>query len=167
MAPAITDVKRLRLFRTAGLKVSLFATAEEYLAHPDRAEVACLLIAVRLSGMGGLELLEKGQTETPKPCLVITAHEDERARNGALAEGAVGFFRKPVDIRPYKNVIDYELLPYHRYGESKYRFLGRVYEMEDFNPPASETVQRLRALIDEAFGHSSKTAKAEPGEGTT
>ena len=27
-------------------------------------------------------------------------------------------------IRPYSNVIDYELLPYHRFGESKYGFLG-------------------------------------------
>ena len=89
----------LRLFRTAGLKVSLFATAEEYLAHPDRAEVDCLVIDVRLPGMGGLELLEKVQTESPRPCLVITAHEDERACNRALAAGAVGFFRKPVDNR--------------------------------------------------------------------
>ena len=28
-------------------------------------------------------------------------------------------------IKPYKNVVDYELLPYHRYGESKYSFVGR------------------------------------------
>jgi pyruvate formate lyase activating enzyme len=32
-------------------------------------------------------------------------------------------------IRPHQNVIDYELLPYHRFGESKYNFLGRVYEL--------------------------------------
>ena len=36
-------------------------------------------------------------------------------------------------IKPYKNVVDYELLPYHRFGESKYEFLGRVYEMMDFH----------------------------------
>ncbi len=57
-------------------------------------------------------------------------------------------------IRPHKNVIDYELLPYMRFGESKYGFLGRVYEMKDFEPPAPETLARLRALIDEAFGRS-------------
>ena len=55
-------------------------------------------------------------------------------------------------IKPYKNVVDYELLPYMRFGESKYGFLGRVYEMQDFNPPASETLNRLRAIIDQAFG---------------
>lgn len=57
-------------------------------------------------------------------------------------------------IRPYKNVIDYELLPYFRYGESKYGFLGRIYEMKDFEPPTSESLARLRAIIDEAFGNT-------------
>jgi pyruvate formate lyase activating enzyme len=57
-------------------------------------------------------------------------------------------------IRPHKNVVNYELLPYHRFGENKYTFLGRVYELADFNPPAEETVARLRAIIDEAFGRS-------------
>jgi pyruvate formate lyase activating enzyme len=55
-------------------------------------------------------------------------------------------------IKPYKNVIDYELLPYMRFGESKYGFLGQVYEMQDFDPPTSETIRRLRVIIDEAFG---------------
>ena len=58
-------------------------------------------------------------------------------------------------IKPYKNVVDYELLPYMRFGESKYGFLGKVYEMQDFNPPSAETLTRLRAIIDEAFGRSS------------
>jgi pyruvate formate lyase activating enzyme len=59
-------------------------------------------------------------------------------------------------IKPYKNVVDYELLPYMRFGESKYGFLGKVYEMQDFNPPTPETLTRLRAIIDEAFGRDSK-----------
>jgi FixJ family two-component response regulator len=87
----------LRLFRTAGFDVSLFATAEEYLAYPDQAAVDCLVIDVRLPGMGGLELLEQLQRENPRPALVITAHDDEKARTRALAAGAVGFFRKPCD----------------------------------------------------------------------
>lgn len=57
-------------------------------------------------------------------------------------------------IRPYENVIDYELLPYHRFGESKYQFLGRVYELKDFPSVPEETMTRLRAIIDEAFGRS-------------
>jgi pyruvate-formate lyase-activating enzyme len=35
-------------------------------------------------------------------------------------------------IRSRKNVIVDELLPYHRFGESKYGFLSMVYGMRDF-----------------------------------
>jgi pyruvate formate lyase activating enzyme len=55
-------------------------------------------------------------------------------------------------IRPYKNVVDYQLLSYHRYGESKYTFLGRVYALRDFPSLPAETLHRLQAIIDEAFG---------------
>jgi glycyl-radical enzyme activating protein len=57
-------------------------------------------------------------------------------------------------IRPYKNVIDYQLLPYHRYGESKYGFLGQVYALKDFPSLPTETLRRFQAIIDEAFGRS-------------
>jgi glycyl-radical enzyme activating protein len=64
-------------------------------------------------------------------------------------------------IRPYKNVIDYELLPYHRFGESKYGFLGRVYKLHDFQSPTPESLRRLQAIIGEAFGRSSRTSEGE------
>jgi pyruvate formate lyase activating enzyme len=60
-------------------------------------------------------------------------------------------------IRPHQNVVDYELLPYHRFGEGKYSFLGRKYEMEDFKSPSKETVAHLQSIIDEAFGRSGQT----------
>jgi pyruvate formate lyase activating enzyme len=59
-------------------------------------------------------------------------------------------------IRPHKNVIEYELLPYHRFGTGKYEFLGKIYELSDFTTPSDESVQRLQAIIDEAFGRSKK-----------
>jgi pyruvate formate lyase activating enzyme len=62
-------------------------------------------------------------------------------------------------IRQYPNVIDYELLPYHRYGESKYEFLGRIYELKDFNSPTASSLQRLQAIIDGAFGRTEGMAQ--------
>lgn len=58
-------------------------------------------------------------------------------------------------IRPHKNVIDYELLPYHRFGLGKYEHLGKVYELDDYKTPSDELVRHLQAIIDEAFGRSS------------
>jgi len=39
------------------------------------------------------------------------------------------------------------ILPFHRLGESKYRQLGRVYELVDQTPPPEEHMQRLQQLI--------------------
>ncbi len=60
-------------------------------------------------------------------------------------------------IRPHKNVIDYELLPYHRFGLGKYEYLGKVYELDDYKTPSDELVRRFQAMIDEAFGRTVDT----------
>jgi pyruvate formate lyase activating enzyme len=57
-------------------------------------------------------------------------------------------------IRPHKNVIDYELLPYHRFGLGKYESLGVTYQLDDYKSPSDELVKYLQAIIDEAFGRS-------------
>ena len=64
-------------------------------------------------------------------------------------------------IRPHKNVIDYELLPYMRFGIGKYEHLGRVYELRDFKEPSTESLERLRAMIDEAFGRAGQEDSQE------
>jgi FixJ family two-component response regulator len=88
-----------RLFKTAGLEATLFGSAEEYLACPERADAGCLVVDVRLPGIGGLDLLEQVRREHARASVVITAHPDECVRNRALAAGAIGFFAKPFDNR--------------------------------------------------------------------
>ena len=71
-----------------------------------------------------------------------------------------GHIRAVLDfIKPYKNVIDYELLPYHRFGLGKYQYLGKVYELQDYQSPSPELLEHLRGIIDEAFGRKAE-AKA-------
>ena len=67
----------------------------------------------------------------------------------------------PAFIRPHKNVIDYELLPYHRFGLGKCELLGVAYELEDYKTPSDEVVKRLQAIIDEAFGRSEQKTRRE------
>lgn len=96
-----------RLFRRAGFEVSLFATGEQYLADPRRAELECLVIDVRLPGIGGLELLEQVRTESKvrTAAIVITAYDDGTARSRAAAAGASGFFLKPFDNRELQTAV--------------------------------------------------------------
>jgi pyruvate formate lyase activating enzyme len=59
-------------------------------------------------------------------------------------------------ILPHENVISYELLPYHRLGETKYGFLGRIYGLKDFMPPAAKTMEKLQGLVNHAFEQRDK-----------
>ncbi len=54
-------------------------------------------------------------------------------------------------IGPYKNVKNYELLPYHKLGLGKYQQIGRKYEVEEINKPDDELVTRLREIISDFF----------------
>lgn len=65
-------------------------------------------------------------------------------------------------IRPFPNVVGYELVPYRRFGDPKYGFLGRVYGLADFSPPALELVHRLQRPIDEALGHVARVGARAP-----
>jgi hypothetical protein len=38
--------------------------------------------------------------------------------------------------------------------------LGRIYELQDFEPPTDESMERLQAIIDEAFGRSGQEVQA-------
>ena len=55
-------------------------------------------------------------------------------------------------IRPYRNVTGMELLPFHDFGAGKYALTGRRFELEGGGAPDGETLTRLRALVQEAFG---------------
>ncbi|MEM1674055.1 MAG: glycyl-radical enzyme activating protein [Thermofilaceae archaeon] len=45
-------------------------------------------------------------------------------------------------------VEDVEVLPYHRLGISKYRMLGRKYELEGIMPPTSERLQAVKRIFE-------------------
>jgi FixJ family two-component response regulator len=86
-----------RLIRSAGLEVSVFASAEEFLnaVHPGNAD--CLILDVRLPGMSGIELLHYLRTHRSRiPVIFITAHgSDDGARSAAASDWTVAYLIKP------------------------------------------------------------------------
>jgi FixJ family two-component response regulator len=86
-----------RLIRSAGVEVSVFASAEEFLnaAHPRNAD--CLILDVRLPGMSGIELLDYLKTRRSGiPVIFITAHgSDDGARSAASSDWTVAYLIKP------------------------------------------------------------------------
>lgn len=86
-----------RLIRSAGMKVRVFASAEEFLnsAHPRKAD--CLILDVQLPGMSGTELLRHLNILKYKvPVIFITAHgSEEQVRSEAASDWTVAYLTKP------------------------------------------------------------------------
>lgn len=84
------------LIRSVGLKVTVFASAEEFLNSDHLADTDCLILDVRMPGMNGLELQRHlAANHYAIPVIFITAHGDEEARVRALNGGAVEYLLKP------------------------------------------------------------------------
>ncbi len=85
-----------RLLKSAGLTVTSFGSAEDFLNSAQLSEVRCLIADIRMPGMSGLELQAKLKAEHSSiPIIFITAHDDGKNRMQAMCEGAVEFLRKP------------------------------------------------------------------------
>ena len=95
------------LIRSVGFKIMTFASAEEFLSWPRRADTDCLILDVRMPGMNGLELQRRLVCDrTPIPVIFITAHGDEETRAQALTVGAVEYLLKPFSEEALLKAID-------------------------------------------------------------
>jgi FixJ family two-component response regulator len=84
------------LFRSVGLRVELFSSAQVFLKHQRPNGPACLVLDVRLPGLSGLELQrELGTHGNAIPIVFITGHGDIPMGVRAMKQGAVEFLTKP------------------------------------------------------------------------
>lgn len=84
------------LFRSVGIKVTVFGSTEDYIKSPKQDAASCLILDVRLPGMSGLEF----QTELNKqgvhtPIVFLTGYADVPMGVQAVKAGAVEFLCKP------------------------------------------------------------------------
>jgi len=87
-----------RLAISAGLAATAFGTGTEFLASPRKARPACLVLALRLPDMHGLEVQRKlARTDPDVPVIVVTAYGDDFTLREAFLGGAVAFLNKPFD----------------------------------------------------------------------
>jgi len=86
------------LIRFAGWQPEIFASAEEFLAHPRTVTPSCLVLDVSLPDLNGLELQKLIASErTDMPIIFITGHGDVPMSVQAMKAGAVEFLTKPFD----------------------------------------------------------------------
>ncbi|MBI5129341.1 MAG: response regulator [Rhodopseudomonas palustris] len=85
-------------FRSVGLQVVGFGTAENCLSSATIDNAACLITDLHMPGMNGLGLhRELRRRGVQVPVIVMTAYSTPEARAEARHLGAAGFVEKPVD----------------------------------------------------------------------
>jgi len=84
------------LMRSVGLPHEIYHSGDEFLANfvPDKP--GCLVLDIRMPGLGGLELQQKLiEMESSLPIIFITGHGDVPMAVEAMQKGAVDFIQKP------------------------------------------------------------------------
>jgi two-component system response regulator FixJ len=87
-----------RLFKSAGLPVELFASAEEFLegVAPERA--GCVVLDVQMPGVDGMALQSRLRNAGyALPIVFLTGHGTIPMSVQAMKDGAIDFLTKPVD----------------------------------------------------------------------
>lgn len=84
--------------RSAGMRSLPFSSAEDFLDAFDPSQPGCLITAVRLPYLSGLELQRRmTDAEHALPVIVVSAHASISAAVKAMKQGAVTFLQKPFD----------------------------------------------------------------------
>lgn len=84
------------LFESVSLPARSFASAQAFLDAYDPAMRGCILLDVRMPGMGGLDLQELLQEKGSRlPILIMTAHGAVPMAVRAMRAGALDFIEKP------------------------------------------------------------------------
>ncbi|AXF07426.1 response regulator [Paraburkholderia graminis] len=86
------------LVRSLGWDVRLYASAEDFLASGQIADVACVISDVQMPGMSGLQLQRRLIDDgIALPVIFISAFASDAVRRQALDDGALCVLSKPVD----------------------------------------------------------------------
>src|SRR5262245_20860806 len=84
------------LLKSVGLDVLFFSSAEEFLEEKRPDVTSCLILEVRLPGIGGVDLQKQlTQANVCLPTIFVTGHGDVPMAVRAMKNGAMEFLAKP------------------------------------------------------------------------
>lgn len=94
------------LLRACGYAVTVFSSAEEFLASSFVGKTDCLILDVAMTGMDGLALQQElSRRRHSIPIVFITGNADESIRTAALGAGAVDYLFKPFSESALLNAV--------------------------------------------------------------
>ncbi|MBV8656785.1 MAG: response regulator transcription factor [Burkholderiales bacterium] len=95
------------LFASRGHSVATFDSAATLLADRDPSRFGCLVLDLRMPGMGGIELFQNLTVRGYcPPTVFLTGHGDVPQAVAALKLGAVDFVEKPFDDNALVSLVE-------------------------------------------------------------
>lgn len=150
------------LIRSVGLRVEVFASAQEFLRGKRPEVPSCLVLDVRLPGLSGLDL-QKRTTDAGMeiPIVFITGHGDIPMSVRAMKAGAVEFLTKPFREQDLLDAIQQAL-------ERDRRARDQRAALEELRQRFESLTQRERAVMTHVVaGLLNKQIGAELGTSET
>jgi FixJ family two-component response regulator len=84
------------LMDSVNIEHEIYASGDEFLEGVDDHRAGCLVLDIRMPGLGGLELQDElVQRGSTLPIIFITGHGDVPMAVDAMQKGAVDFIQKP------------------------------------------------------------------------
>jgi FixJ family two-component response regulator len=101
-----------RLLKLSGWNVRMFESAEAFLAERETLPRGCLVLDIQLTGMSGLDLLERlAELNCSWPVVAMSGSHDDNSEPEALRLGARIFLRKPFEPQAFLDAIELALAP--------------------------------------------------------
>ena len=150
------------LIRSVGLRVELFASAQEFL-RSERPDVpSCLVLDVRLPGLSGLDLQRRtSDAGMEVPIIFITGHGDIPMSVHAMKAGAIEFLTKPFRDQDLLDAIQQAL-------EQDRKAREQLAAVEELRRRFASLTPRERAVMTRVVGGLlSKQIAAELGTSET
>lgn len=154
-----------RLLQAEGFAVRSFGSAEAFLKAPRMTGAWCLLLDVAMSGMSGLELQSRLQSEGVQvPIVFLTGHGDIPMSVRAIKSGAVDFLTKPVHDEDLLGAVRAALAQAGRLAAEEEQERGLRMRLQRLTPREYEVMQHvitglLNKQIAQKLGTSEQTIK--------
>ena len=88
----------VNLLVSFGYVADSYESAEQFLESDSLSRVCCIVTDVQMRRMSGFDLLQHlKRRNCAIPVIIVTGNPSEESAAFYLANGSVGFFRKPVD----------------------------------------------------------------------
>ena len=167
-APARDALAELIVAR--GWRAETFASARAFLASPPAAGPGCLVLAVDLPDLDGLEVQRRVAAERPGMAIVFTTRRaDVRITVQAMKAGAVEFLAKPIRQGAFVEAVEYAFARSRRVLEQHSQTSAVLESYASLTPREREVMVLvvsglLNKQVGGELGISEITVKAHRGQ---